>query len=127
MNQELIIIDVADMGFGHPVFDLAANYLTFQLTNPEMKAHHIGLGSGLPQIVWDGFIEEYFRSSNKGILAARLKDIVPFAMLKMALSPVIAPNRIPKNSLSVIEKCMRTRFFPYTDDMIRSLALEEWQ
>ena len=46
MNDELVFIDMADAGYGHPLLDIGSTYLVmvhFGKMTPERVPHYIGL------------------------------------------------------------------------------------
>ena len=63
MDDELVFIDMGDMGYGHPLQDIGGMYLTMvrigKMT-PELSEQYVGINSELCKTVWRAFTDEYF-------------------------------------------------------------------
>lgn len=77
-DGELILIDMADMGRGHPIFDFAALYYHYQLV-PGTPGRSFGLQTVLgflPETndftdeLWKDLVMEYFQPKNEEEFAA---------------------------------------------------------
>ena len=70
MNDELIFIDMGDVGYGHPIMDLGGSYLGMARMakfNPEYCEHYIGINAELCNKVWMSMTNEYFgENADKG-------------------------------------------------------------
>ena len=63
MNDELIFIDMGDVGYGHPLLDIGGSFLGMMhigRSNPAMVPHYIGLDFETVTKVWDNMLLEYF-------------------------------------------------------------------
>ena len=70
MNDELVFIDMGDVGYGHPIMDLGGSYLGMARMakfNPEYCEHYIGINAELCNKVWVSMTDEYFgENADKG-------------------------------------------------------------
>ena len=90
-NGELLMIDMGDMGYGHPIFDLSMTFISSRY-QPYRCPDVIGLSPERALIVWDQMLREYFGTEDETVLAAKNRMIRAFACPRMLLFPVIIPN-----------------------------------
>lgn len=63
MNDELVFIDMGDVGYGHPLQDLGGSYLgmvRIGKVSPELTERYVGISNDLCKIVWKAMTDEYF-------------------------------------------------------------------
>jgi len=63
MNDELVFIDMGDVGYGHPIQDVGGTYLgmvRIGKIDPNMTEKYVGINYDLCRIVWKAFTDEYF-------------------------------------------------------------------
>ena len=109
-NDELLFIDLADMGYGHPLLDLGATCLVMEVfgrATPERSPHFIGLEYKTSLEIWENILSEYFDAAD--IKEAKiLADI--YGQAKFALFPAIIPN-MPQNDVMGFVMGARARGF----------------
>lgn len=109
-NDELLFIDLADMGYGHPLLDLGATCLVMEVfgrATPERSPHFIGLEYKTSLGIWGNILSEYFDAAD--IKEAKiLADI--YGQAKFALFPAIIPN-MPQNDVMGFVMGARARGF----------------
>lgn len=118
---ETILIDMADIGTGHPIFDLLGIYLILMKTD-SVYAEKIG---GLPQDVshrvWDAFIQKYYG----GIDEEKKKNVEAvcdlLANVKKLTTPVITGD-IPVEYLKKIVADSSAQLFPTIDENMKLVA-----
>ena len=87
-NGELVLIDLADMGYGHPIFDLAGMaFRTHASFIPGRKAHH-GLSPENMMKFWKRELEIYFDSDNHTVIDEVYDMCRAFGYLRSALFPM---------------------------------------
>lgn len=120
-NGEAILIDMADIGTGHPIFDLLGIYLVLMKTD-SVYAEKIG---GLPQDVsrraWDAFIQRYYG----GIDEEKKKNVEAvcnvLADVKKLTTPLIIGD-CPADYLKKIVSDSSSHLFPTMDENMRLIA-----
>ena len=109
-NDELLFIDLADMGYGHPLLDLGATCLVMEVfgrATPERLPHFIGLEYKTSLEIWENILSEYFDAAD--VKEAKiLADI--YGQAKFALFPAIIPN-MPQNDVMGFVMGARARGF----------------
>ena len=89
MNDELVFIDMGDVGYGHPILDLGGTYLGMVRIgkfSPDAVEHYIGINYELSMTVWNALTEEYFGKENAET-GRKLAEI--YGEAKYALVPYI--------------------------------------
>ena len=88
MNDELVFIDMGDVGYGHPLQDLGGSYLgmvRLGKLSPEMTEHYVGMSNDLCKIVWKAMTDEYF--GERAEIGRKLAEI--YGEAKYSLTPCI--------------------------------------
>ena len=101
-TDELLFIDLADMGFGHPLLDLGATCLVMELfgrATPERAPHFIGLEYKTTLEIWENILTEYFDESN--IKEAKILAEI-YGQAKFVLFPVIIPHMPQKDAMGFL-------------------------
>lgn len=87
-DGELILIDFADIGYGHPIFDLAGMAFRAHASFiPGRKAHH-GLSPEDMMKFWKRELEIYFDSDNQTVIDEVYDMCRAFGYLRSALFPM---------------------------------------
>ena len=88
MNDELVFIDMGDVGYGHPILDLGGTYLAMMRIGkirPEMTETYVGMNYELCKTVWKALTDEYFGENAE--TGRKLAEI--YGEAKYALTPYI--------------------------------------
>lgn len=87
-NGEMVLIDMADVGYGHPIFDLAGGAFRAHCSDmPERKASH-GLTPENMHRFWDAVVRLYF-SPKSTAQCQEIKEMCEaFGFLRSALFPM---------------------------------------
>ena len=88
MNDELVFIDMGDVGYGHPLQDIGGTYLSMVRVgkiNPDLTETYVGINNELCKIVWKAFTDEYFGEYAE--TGRKLAEI--YGEAKYALTPCI--------------------------------------
>lgn len=123
-NEELVLIDMADVSCGHPIFDLAGMGLThvfYPSTTPQNTKHFLGVSTEDIQRLWKLFLAEYFQTKDIAKIEARQAEIMPYTYLRYCLNPAIIKHLDDeKISNSII--VARERLFPTIKKQIGRLS-----
>ena len=127
-GNDLILIDMADIGYGHPIFDLACGAFRAHVSLiPERKAHH-GMSAQDMQLFWQTVLEDYFETDDTEVLRQIQEMCSAFGFLRSALFPMkhiqISPelrqlhiddarrNLFPRREWALRQVESLARFFP---------------
>ena len=86
MNDELVFIDMGDVGYGHPLQDIAGTYLSMVRVgkiDPNMTEKYVGMNYDLCKTVWKSLTDEYF--GEKAEIGRKLAEI--YGEAKYSLTP----------------------------------------
>ena len=87
MDDELVFIDMGDVGYGHPLLDMGSTFLgmvNIGRGNPDIVEHYIGMNYELCLKTWDALMLEYFGAENVEE-GKKLAEI--YGLAKYALTP----------------------------------------
>ena len=88
MNDELVLIDMGDVGYGHPILDWGGTYLAMVRIGkirPELTETYVGMNYELCKTVWRAMTDEYFGENAE--TGRKLAEI--YGEAKYALTPYI--------------------------------------
>ncbi len=104
MDDELIFIDMGDVGYGHPLLDIGGSYLPMMHIGkfkPDLVFKYIGMDFDTATRVWDSMLLEYFGEEHleEGKILAEIYGeakymLMPFIYTKM--TDEIAVNLIAR-------------------------------
>lgn len=87
-GENLVLIDMVDTGYGHPVFDLAGGAFRAHVSLvPDRHAHH-GLSADNMQQFWRAVVSRYFDTNDAAELEEILDMCLAFGLVRSALFPM---------------------------------------
>ncbi len=83
-DGEILLIDVGDAGYGHPIFDLSGLALAYRIfaksgQSPERIFGFLGIAPSLADRVWNAIISEYFNVSTPDEISYYTQMLMPMA------------------------------------------------
>ena len=113
-----MVIDMADFGYGHPIFDFAAG--AFHVLCREEKMIQIPLNLSAENILkfWNALLKNYFQTESPKVLDELNEVFKAFAHLRNALFPM-KHVQIPEEAKFNYIGQARKFFFPNIDWAIR--------
>ena len=96
-NGELIMIDMADVSVGSPLFDLAGVGLThkyYPTTTPGTVNHFMGLTADYMLHLWDDVLRLYFPNADERKLALLEHTILMITSIRVAVNPAIVLGQV---------------------------------
>ena len=118
-DGEYILIDMADVSCGHPVFELACTWVglvSICSRGPELTTKMYGLMPDQLLAVWDGFIRGYFGAQEEKERRRIDAMLQPFALLKTVLRGIEA-GPVPEAMAAGIAGMVRQRLLPAVEQM----------
>ncbi|MCF0173187.1 MAG: phosphotransferase [Bacteroidales bacterium] len=119
-GEQMLLIDMADVSYGHPMFDFACTAMTnkfYPTTMPETT--YTFMGADAPEMLrlWRSLLEKYFDTTDE----ARIREIdeymTRFALLRYALQPAPIPQLEPEMVQKIVADA-REQLFPYIDEVV---------
>ena len=128
-DGELIIIDMADVGRGHPIFDIASEYYHYKLI-PYSDGREIGLKilfGFVPETndytdeIWDNLIKVYFEPKNEDDY--RMINLIAAAAGGLRSVVTAAKHsQLPDTQKKWIVEGAREHFFPRIEELKKLIA-----
>lgn len=109
MDGELVLIDMADITYGNPLYDLGSMLLTHVTVSPERKADIIGLPAEMVDKLWGIFISVYLGSTDPQFIEMTLKKAGIFAVLKAATALSFSPTANTDMIINYVTSMTRER------------------
>ena len=122
-DSELIMIDMGDISYGHPIFDFLATASTqanLVDLNPEYAEIHTGMPVEYIKRLWNTLLRLYFTDKTEEEIAAIDRQIRLFSKLKVAFAPVIARG-IPQELIQASVNDAKVNLIPLIDGMAGSI------
>ena len=110
---------MADVSYGHPIFDFACSTLTHRIypwLMPENTIHFMGVSADEITQLWWLLLESYFGTSDKAELEEIDKHLMHYALLRYALQPIVLPQT-PEEDVQRTIRIVRERLFPVIEEI----------
>lgn len=119
-DGEFVLIDLAEVSYGHPIFDLlsmGSTQINLVRMDPRLAEEFTKMPRRLIERMWNRFMSLYFGTEDQKEVD-RITDIVStFARLRNALTPAIAPN-YPDRVIRESVEAARAALFPRIGEMV---------
>lgn len=92
-DDELTLIDMGDLSYGHPIFDFLATASTqanLVELNPEFAQVHTGMPVEYIKKLWNDLLRMYFVDKSEDEIKKIDQQIRLYSKLKVAMAPVVA-------------------------------------
>lgn len=122
-GDELLIIDMAEISYGNPIYDLASSYYAHMLNprlDPDSVMRYLNVTPEIALRLWSVMMERYFDTTDKAIIDRNNKTIEGFCLLKQALIPAIWVNMPDEHKKSSVGAA-RMHFFPKMESLLDDL------
>ncbi len=124
-GDEAMLIDIADICYGHPIFDLASLYFTLVIV-PSLSTFRdangctlIGLTDQKSAEVWSLFIEKYFAHIESPEEKSQiLEQITAMNVLRMACILTMHNREFPEKDVRYFKESVQNLLIPVLPDMI---------
>ena len=123
MDGELILIDMADITYGNPLYDLGSMLLTHVTVSPERKSDIIGLPAEMVDKLWGIFISVYLGSTDSNIIELTLKKSGIFSILKAATALGFSPTANSEYIINYVTTMVREKLLSNVEGCIHLLKI----
>lgn len=122
-DGELLFIDMADLTYGHPIFDYAGVALTHVMAgrrDPEISKRVMGIEYKTAVALWDEVIKVCFAEKSTEELEKIKNVIMGFAWMKYCMAPAV--NKGESEELKqMLVKMAREHFLPTAEKFVGSV------
>lgn len=122
-DGQAVLIDMAEVSLGHPIFDLSAIYDLFVCLakrSPDSVYRFIGLNTDLSVKMWNSMIRVYTDSENDKLISKLEQLCYGFGLFRISLSPAIYVNMSDGVKKGRVERG-RAEFLSHIDEHIKQL------
>ena len=123
MDGELVLIDMADITYGNPLYDLGSMLLTHVTVSPERKADIIGLPAEMVDKLWGIFISVYLNTRDPQVIEMTMKKAGIFAILKAAAALGFSPTANTEMIINHVTAMVREKLLANVDGCIALLNM----
>lgn len=120
-SGEVVVVDMADVGYAHPVFDFAAGAFHALMSKRTDVQTSLSLSEGGIIRFWDTLLANYFETDNATALAELKEIFKAFAYLRGALFPMKHVQISEEVKLVYINNA-RKNLFPNIDWALKQAA-----
>mgnify|MGYP002509854871 CR=1 FL=1 len=120
-NGELLFIDMADITYGHPVFDYGGTGITHILSSENNTKKLIGVEKKVAVNLWNDLLKAEFAGKSEEEFQ-RISDVlIGFSWLKYAMSPAANKAMDPKFKQMLVNAA-REKFLPQAKNLIGAVC-----
>lgn len=122
-KSELIMIDMGDVSYGHPVFDFlatAATQANLVDLNPAYAEIHTRMPVDMIRRLWNYLLDNYFDDRTAGEVARIDAQVRLFSKLKVALAPVVGRG-IPRELIEASVMDAKQNLLTRADELIGAI------
>ena len=123
MDDELVLIDMADITYGDPLYDLGSMMLTHVTVTGERKESITGLKSEMVDNLWKIFISVYLETADAKKIELTMKKAGIFAMLKAATALSFSPGANQDYIIKHVTDMARTNLLCKTEGCLALLKM----
>ena len=123
MDDELVLIDMADITYGNPLYDLGSMMLTHVTVTGERKESITGLKSEMVDNLWKIFISVYLETTDAQKIELTMKKAGIFAMLKAATALAFSPSANQDYIVQYVTNMARTKLLCNTDGCVALIKM----
>lgn len=119
-NGEPLLIDMADVSRGNPIYDFAGIGMThryYAVTTPEKSVRFLGVDADEVMKLWYYILSRYFGTEDRDEIIRIEEMIMPYILLRFALQPAAFPVIADEEKLDSIVVA-REKLLPYIDEII---------
>ena len=114
-DDEILLIDLGDAAYGHPIFDIAMLMLPYIILpnrpgmDDEMRWHFLGFDPALAQNLWGVMCGTYFGLQTPEEIGAIVQRTMPLALFYIAYQGISSGRATPD---SIVENVIRPQLIP---------------
>ncbi len=119
-EDEFVLIDMADVALGHPIFELLALWYSFKCSSwgkPELLPQLIGVEATIADEYLRLFFEAYFETSDTVEVARAMAMAEKFSWLKQLVALPYITELPPEVRTAYVERARR-EFFPVAKNLV---------
>lgn len=116
-NGELLFIDMADLTYGHPVFDYGGTGITHILSGEDRTKDIIGIDKKTAVTLWNDLLKAEFAGRPQDEFKKIQDVLIGFSWLKFSMAPAVGKTLDPKLKQMLICTA-REKFLPWAKELV---------
>ena len=128
-NDELILIDMGGMGYGHPFFDLLSMvgvYDSALASTPDSLSDYHGIPTPLVEEIWERYMREVFPDADDVAMQEYKRKAEGYTCLQKVSYPSVAPY-IPEEVLKIVTSAAANRIRGDYEWLMKRNDWEDWR
>lgn len=121
-DGELVLIDMADLTTGHPLYDLGSMILSHQLPSDGRLEMITGMKAEMVRQLWQLFLVNYLGTEDPRALEMFAKKISVVGLMKMAATVAYSTNARAPGVMETVLGNVRKNLLPHADQLIMLLS-----
>ena len=122
-NGELILIDMADLTTGHPLYDLGSMILSHQIPSDERLVNITGMKAEAVRQLWQLFLANYMGTDDPRAIEMFTKKIYVVGLMKMASTLAFSTNARLPGVMEGVLRMVRQNLLANADQLIKLLSM----
>jgi uncharacterized protein (TIGR02172 family) len=122
-NGELILIDMADLTTGHPLYDLGSMALTHHLPSDARIENITGMKAEAVRQLWQLFLANYLGTNDPRAIELFAKKISVVGLMKMASTMAFSSGARAPGVMENVLSIVRKNLLEHADQLIKLLSM----
>jgi hypothetical protein len=122
-NDELVLIDMADLTTGHPLYDLGSMALSHHLPSDERLENITGMPGQMVRKLWKLFIANYLGTEDPAAIGLFEKKVMVVGLMKMAAAIAFSAGARQPGVMEVVLGNVRKNLLANADQLIKLLSM----
>ena len=122
-DGELILIDMADLTTGHPLYDLGSMALSHHLPSDERIENITSMKAGMVRKLWQLFLANYLGTDDPRAIGLFEKKISVVGLMKMASTMAFSTGARLPGVMERVLNIVRTNLLANADQLIKLLSM----
>lgn len=122
-NGELILIDMADLTTGHPLYDLGSMALTHHLPQDPRIENITDMKAEMVRKLWKLFLANYLGTDDPGAIGLFEKKVSVVGLMKMASTVAFSTNARLPGVMETVLGIVRQNLLANADQLMKLLAM----
>ena len=122
-NGELILIDMADLTTGHPLYDLGSMALSHHLPSDGRLENITDMKAEMVRRLWKLFLANYLGTEDPRAIGLFEKKICVVGLMKMAATLAFSSNARQPGVMETVLTKVRTNLLANADQLVKLLSM----
>ena len=122
-GTELVLIDMADLTVGHPLYDLGSMGVTHHVTRDARIENITNMKASEVRKLWRLFLENYLETTDENVIGLAMKKASVVAMMKIASTVAFSPEAKRPEVIETLLAMVRKNLLENAEDLMKLLSM----